>query len=324
MKNIRIALLSAAALCSLSIVTLAESALAQPKKAAQPAKEEAAEEAADEEAAAGEGEGDEGGEGEEAEPAEPEEEAGLGSICEIDPEACPKLDFQKEAARDNGEQIYAVQQVFVLRRGRLEIHPFWGFTLNDQFVSHPGPGAALNYWITNVLAFGVNGNWYTPFNSDSEFNFQTRRAARVGVPLTEYDWAAAVNFTYAPILGKFQGFGDFIFQYDGYVVGGVGAISTRPIPVIDPDNRNFQFDTKLSFNAGLGIHLFLNRWLAFVGEGRTYVFNDKLENTTLAQGLAAQQDESTWYGEDRLTFNMQFQLGLSIFFPFSFEYRLPK
>lgn len=321
MKNIRIALLSAAALCSLSIVTLAGSALAQPKKPAQPATDEAAEEA-DEEAAAGEG--DEGGEGEEAEPAEPEEEAGLGSICEIDPEACPKLDFQKEANRNNGEQIYAVQQVFVLRRGRLELHPFWGFTLNDQFVSHPGPGAAINYWITNVLAFGVNGNWYNPFNSDSEFNFQTRRAARVGVPLSEYDWSAAVNFTYAPILGKFQGFGDFIFQYDGYVVGGVGAISTRPIPVIDPDNRNFEFDTKLSFNAGLGIHLFLNRWLAFVGEGRTYVFNDKLENTTLAQGLAAQQDESTWYGEDRLTFNMQFQLGLSIFFPFSFEYRLPK
>ncbi len=114
MKNIRIALLSAAALCSLSVVTLAESALAQPKKAAQPAKEEAAEEAADEEAAAGEGE-----EGDEAEPAEPEEEAGLGSICEIDPEACPKLDFEKEANRNNGEQIYAVQQVFVLRRGRL-------------------------------------------------------------------------------------------------------------------------------------------------------------------------------------------------------------
>jgi hypothetical protein len=62
-----------------------------------------------------------------------------------------------------------------------------------------------------------------------------------------------------------------------------------------------------------------------VGEGRTYVFNDKLENTDpLPVTLAAQQDESTWYGEDRLTFNMQFQLGLSIFFPFSFEYRLPK
>jgi outer membrane beta-barrel protein len=322
MKTIRIALLSAAALCTLPVMGFARTAAAQAggQKAA-PAEEGAAEgeEAAaeGEEAAAEEGDEEEGGE-------DTGEETGLGSICEIDPEACPKLDFAKEAARDNREQVYAVQQVFVLRRSRLEIQPYWGFTLNDQFVSHPGPGLGLNFWITNVLAIGVNGNYYRPFNTDSEFNFQTRRAARVGVPLTEYDWAAAVNFTYAPILGKFQGFGDFIFQYDGYVVGGVGAISTRPIPVIDPDNRNFLFDTKLSFNAGLGIHLFFNRWLAATLEGRTYVFNDKLEATGLAPTLAEQQDDSTWYGEDRLTFNVQAQLGLSIFFPFSFEYRLPK
>ena len=36
------------------------------------------------------------------------------------------------------------------------------------------------------------------------------------------------------------------------------------------------------------------------------------------------QDPSTWYGETQLTNNVQAQLGISIFFPFSFEYRLPK
>ena len=39
------------------------------------------------------------------------------------------------------------------------------------------------------------------------------------MPLTEYQWGAALNFTYAPLLGKFAGFSDFIFQYDAYVVG---------------------------------------------------------------------------------------------------------
>src|SRR5688572_27954887 len=137
------------------------------------------------------------------------DDAGLGSICEIDPEACPKLDFDKEAARDIKEQIYAVQQVFVMRARRFEVMPYWSFTLNDQFVSHPGPGIGLNYWITQVLAIGANFNYYEPFNSDSEFNFQTRRAARIAVPLTEYQWGAALNFTYVPIAGKFAGFGDF-------------------------------------------------------------------------------------------------------------------
>lgn len=250
------------------------------------------------------------------------ETGGLGNICKIDPEACPTLDFDKEAARQIREPLFAVQQIFVMRARRLELQPFWGFTLNDQFVSHNAPGIGLNYWITNVLAVGVNGSYYEPFNADSEFNFQTRRAARINVPLTEYQWGAALNFTYAPIMGKFAGFGDFIFQYDAYVVGGVGALSTRPIPVVDPDNRLFEFEPRLAFNAGLGIHIFFNRWFSVTAEIRDYIFNDQLERTTTEPGQ--EDDPETWLGDQKLTNNVQAQLGVSIFFPFSFEYRLPK
>jgi outer membrane beta-barrel protein len=232
--------------------------------------------------------------------------------------------MNKEAAKPLKEQIYAVQQVFVMKARRVEVNPFWSFTLNDQFVSHPGPGLAINYYITNVLAIGINGEYYNPFNVDSDFNAQVRRAARVGVPLTEYNWAAALNFTYVPANGKFAGFGDFIFHYDAYIVGGVGAISTRPIPVIDPDNRNFKWKTNLDFNAGLGLRIFFNRWFAATLEVRDYVFNDKLENTSIGTTLAEQQDEGTWYGDSKLTNNVQAQVGVSIFIPFSFDYRLPK
>jgi hypothetical protein len=120
--------------------------------------------------------------GEAGEAAAPADDAGWGGICEIVPVACPKLDFDVEAARDIREQVFAVQQLFVLRRWRLELQPFWQVPLNDQFVGHSGPGLGLNFWITNVLAVGVSGNYYEPFNSDSVFNFQTRRSARVSVP----------------------------------------------------------------------------------------------------------------------------------------------
>ncbi len=332
MKNTRIGLFTAAVLC-------VSPGLAWAQKA--PAGAGAAEPA---EATGGEGAGADGEEvpGEEL----PGEELpgdlpggeGLGDICEIDPAACPKLDMEAEAAKPLEEQIYAVQQIFALRVRRFEVNPFWGFTLNDQFVSHPGPGVALNYYITNVLAVGINGQYYRPFNVDSDFNAQVRRSARVGVPLTEYDWAAALNFTYVPAYGKFAGFQDFIFHYDAYIVGGVGAISTRPIPVIDPDNRNFDFEPKLAFNAGIGLRIFFNRWFAAVLEVRDYVFNDKLENTGCGRPLASGgtascssqiptaelQDKSTWFGESKLTNNVQAQIGFSVFLPFSFEYRLPK
>jgi outer membrane beta-barrel protein len=334
MKKIRIVLLAAAAAVCMSPTPI----FAQEDEEEEAAGEAEAEEGEDAEGAEegeegegetaegeeGEGETAEGEEGEGGEAAEGAEgaDSGLKAICEIDPDACPSLDFDKEAARQIREPLYAVQQIFVLRVNRVELNPYWAFTLNDQFVGHPGPGLALNYWITNVLAIGANGNFYRPFNQDSDFNFQTRRAARIGVPLTEYDWSAALNFTYAPVLGKFAGFGDFIFQYDAYVVGGVGALSTRPDTVLDPTNRNFTFEPKLAFNAGLGVHVFFNRWFAVTAEIRDYVFFDQLENTTVVVG--DEENEETWLGEQRLTNNVQAQLGVSVFLPFSFEYRLPK
>jgi outer membrane beta-barrel protein len=250
--------------------------------------------------------------------------SGLEDICKIDPAACPNLDMDKEAARPLKEQIFAVQQAFALRVRRLELQLGWSVSMNDQFVSHPAPVLALNYYITNVLAIGVNGEYYAPFNVDKSFNGQVRRAARVSVPLTEYQWGAALNFTYVPAYGKFAGFGDFIFHYDAYVVGGVGALSVRPIPVIDPDNRNFAFEPKLAFNAGIGLRIFFNRWFAAVLEVRDYVFNDKLENLTSSTDPVRAADKSTWYGETSLTNNVQAQFGAAIFLPFSFDYRLPK
>lgn len=251
------------------------------------------------------------------------------SICELDPSQCPQINIDDMAKRPIPAQMYAVQQKYALRVRRVEVNPFYAFTLNDQFVGHNAPGLAINYYFSDVMAIGVNGTWYKPFggnlNRDSEFNAQARRAARIAVPLTEYDWAAALNFTYVPMYGKFAGFGNFIFHYDFYVVGGVGVLSNRPIAVIDPDNRSFQSKINVSPNAGLGLRIFFNRWLAAVLEVRDYIFFDKLENTTIAVDPKKQQDESTWYS-DKTTFtnNVQAQLGISIFLPFSFEYRLPK
>lgn len=254
---------------------------------------------------------------------------GGGGICEIDPTACPKQgDIKALADRSVKADVYAVQQIYALRRGRFEINPYWSQSLNDQFVSHPGPGLAVNYYLTNVLAVGVNGTYYQPFNSDADFNFENRRATRIAVPLTEYLGGYAVNFTYVPMYGKFSGFSQFIFHYDGYLVGGVGGLFTRPIPVIDPDNRKFDFEHRIAFNLGFGLRIFLNRWFAVTGEIRNYIYVEHLENTEVAANQAAAQNPndpaSPWIKEKPLTVNVQAQVGISMFLPFSWEYRLPK
>lgn len=322
MNQARMGLLVAAALLATPLT-----ALAQPKGAtgAQPTDINLDEPAADGEATPGEGEADS-----EAAPTGEDEGSGLGDICKIDPDACPTIDMDKAAARDLNPQMYAVQQIYALRSNRVEVNPYFGLSMNDQFVGHPGPGIAINYYLTNVMAVGINGNIYAGMNVNSDFNFQTSRAARVGEPVTEYQWNANANFQYVPAYGKFAGFSNFIFHYDVYAVGGVGAISTRPIAVIDPDNRSFSFKPKVDFRVGLGLRIFINRWFAAMFEVSDYIFFDELENPQIASGKDANgklkaQDSSTWLASDlSFTNNVQAQVGFSVFLPFSWDYRLPK
>jgi outer membrane beta-barrel protein len=250
-------------------------------------------------------------------------------ICQITPDApqctaAKEVNLGVEAKKTIRAEVYAVQQQYVIKAQRFEIQPYFAFTLNDQFVSHDAPGLSLNYYVTQVLAIGVNGNWYGSLNEDSDFNFQNRRAARIAVPLNDYQLSGDLNFTYVPMYGKFAGFGDFIFHYDAYVDGGVGLIRTKPIPVIDPDNRSFDWNNLINFDVGIGLRIFFNRWLAAVIEVRDIMYFEKIENTSIAAGAAA-TNPSTWYDSNsHFTNDVQMQVGLSLFLPTSFEYTLPK
>src|SRR5580693_1480940 len=267
--------------------------------------------------------------------------AGGVDICQITPDApqcqvAKEVNMATEAEKPIHAEIYAVQQQYVLKAQRLEIMPYFAVTLNDQFVSHNAPGLALNYYVTQVLAVGVNGNWYDGLNADSDFNFQNRRAARIAVPLNIYQFSGDLNFTYVPMYGKFAGFGDFLFNYDAYIEGGLGVIRTKPEAVIDPDNRKFDWNTLVNFDVGIGLRIFFNRWLAAVLEVRDIMYFEKIENINVAKGAAiapGQQgytansplNPSTWYDPNaHFTNDVQLQVGLSLFLPTSFDYTLPK
>ncbi len=212
------------------------------------------------------------------------------------------------------EEIYAVQQIYALRINRVELTPNVGFTLNDPYVSHPmSVGLALNYWWTNVLAIGLNFNWYQGLETESDLNFYVRRSFRLAVPITEYQLGANLNFTYVPLYGKFMMFNNYIFQWDAYIVGGVGIMRTRPVAVIDPEVRQFEYDWRVAFNVALGIRVFITRWLAIFGELRDYIYLEQLENLDVAIGTDARQDASTWFADGlTLTNNVTVHLGLTI------------
>ena len=225
------------------------------------------------------------------------------------------------------EEIYAVQQIYALRLKRLELAPSVAFTLNDPYLKHYGLGLAVNYWFTNVLAIGANFIWYdwgtNPLERGTDLVARIQDQFALGVPINDWQMGMWVNFTYVPFYGKFK-VRKKIFQWDAYLIGGVGFMRTQPIPVFDATVRSFDWQTNVAFNVGAGLRIFLTRYLTFFTEFRAYMWPDQFENTSVAPG-PGQTDPSTWLQSDS-TFvaNTSIQLGFTLFFPIKFEYRLPK
>ncbi len=247
----------------------------------------------------------------------------IGDLAGEDPQQTGPVE-RAPRSTESVEEIYAVQQIYALRINRVEVSPNVGFTMNDPYVSHTSVGLNLNYWWTNVLAIGLNFNWYQGLESESDLNFFVRRSFRLAVPITEYQLGANLNFTYVPLYGKFNMFNEYIFQWDAYIVGGVGMMRTRPVPVVDPEVRQFDFDWRVAFNVGIGFRVFVTRWLAVYAELRDYIYLEQLENLNVAVG-EDRNDPNTWLADGpTLSNNVTAHIGLAIFLPFDFDYRLPK
>lgn len=222
------------------------------------------------------------------------------------------------------EEIFAVQQIYALRINRVELMPSAAFSLNDPFVSHAAASLGLNYWWTNVLAIGVNFLWYEGLETESDLNFFVRRSTRLAVPISQYQFGAHLNFTYVPLYGKFAMFNEFIFQWDAYIVGGVGIMRTRPVPVVDPEVRRFDYDVRVAFNLGIGLRVFVTRWLAVFGEIRNYMYLEQLEALDVELGEQRFSSDTWTQDSPAFTSNVTVHLGLTFFLPFDFDYHLPR
>jgi len=177
---------------------------------------------------------------------------------------------------------------------------------------------------------GLNFLFYQGLENESDLNFFVRRSTRLAVPITEYQLGAHLNFTYVPLYGKFMMFNEYIFQWDSYIVGGVGLMRTRPVPVVDPEIRQFDFDWRVAFNVGIGLRVFVTRFLAIFAELRDYAYLERLESLEVALGTGDcpgnfRNCPETWLDDSpSLTNNVTAHIGFTLFFPFTFEYTLPK
>jgi outer membrane beta-barrel protein len=211
--------------------------------------------------------------------------------------------------------IVVIRKPF-LKLHRVELNPFVGVTLNDNMIRHETLGGELSYWITDVLAIGVEGMYYD-YQFEDSYDLVARQARRLPT-VNNYDWSGALDFHYVPVYGKFAVLDKKLVQWEvGFTAGiGVGESSVIPRDKTYPGFNNFLIEP----NIGVNMRFFLTKWLTINLGIRDYIFLDHFEPTDRSMAKDPTADEAKNDSTSSLINNIMFQIGFSFWLPTSFEY----
>lgn len=214
------------------------------------------------------------------------------------------------------QDIVVVVRKPFLKARRTELLPFVGTTMNDNMVRHYTVGGELAYYLTDVLAVGVEGMYYT-HSFREPYDLVPRQARRLPT-LNQYNWSAALNFHYVPVYGKFAVLDHKLVTWEVFFTAGIGAGQSEVIP---RDNNFEGFSTLLiQPNIGASMRFFVTKWMTISLGMRDYVFLDKFEPTNRSEMMFPTAADAKEHADTSLINNVMFQIGVSFWVPPTFEY----
>ena len=246
-------------------------------------------------------------------------------------------------AKTRWDDIAVLPRRYSLKARRVEFSPQYHFTLNNPLIRHHAVGAQINYFLSEALWLGVEGQYYVPQQSTSVDGtyFLIGSQDKALPAVNKLVFSALLDFGYVPVAGKFALFNRAIVHWEGYVTLGVGAFMSEVIPVKRSDPA---FKTiSAIFDVGVGSRLFLTKWLALNAFLKLYGYPDKFEPVANASftrtgagcsaslaGLTGTAADDAYMqcrkdnGSTTLVMDVQFGLGLSIFLPPKFDYKMSR
>lgn len=260
--------------------------------------------------------------------------------AEVSGAKTPTDDVQLKQGR-RWDDIAVLPRRYSLKSKRVEIVPHYHFTLNNPLIRHHAVGGQINFFLSEALWLGVEGQYYFPQQTnDATGNYFLTGVQTKSLPaVNKLIFSALLDFGYVPAYGKFALFNRAIVHWEGYVTLGVGAYMSEVLPVkrSDPSFRNIN----VMVAPGLGSRLFLTRWLALNAFLKMYMYPDKFEPVANASfsreptGGCSQYlsggDPEAGYKQCRqdnanssFVLDVVFGLGLSVFLPPKFEYKLAR
>lgn len=181
---------------------------------------------------------------------------------------------------------------------RFGITPAWTHAFVVHSVSHEALGLSAEIFLGRRYGIAMLGSLYAPFSSSPN-------RVPSAFPLNETYGSWFTEFRFTLLRGD---------RAELAVVGGPGVIVTRPVSVIHPEHRRFEFDNRLALSAGAVARVFILRQLALSMEARYVAYREQLENERTEDLFGRQDPESVWYGEIPLTHMVEARLGLTVFF----------
>jgi outer membrane beta-barrel protein len=215
------------------------------------------------------------------------------------------------------KDILVVVRKPFLKSHRTELYPMFGTTMNDNMIRHYTMGGEISYFLTDVLAVGVEGQYYIDTFREP-FDLVARQARRLPT-VNRYLWSGALDFHYVPVYGKFAILDHRLVTWEVQFTAGIGAGQSKVIP----RDKTFDPFTNLLImpNVGAQMRFFLAKWLTVNVGVRDYMFIDHYEPTMRVEGgMNDSADEAKDNSSSSFVNNVMFQIGLSFWLPTSFEY----
>jgi outer membrane beta-barrel protein len=214
------------------------------------------------------------------------------------------------------QDIVVVIRKPFLKVRRAELLPFVGTTMNDNMIRHYTVGGELAYYLTDVLAVGVEALYYT-HSFQEPYDLVARQARRLPT-LNEYKWSAALDFHYVPIYGKFAILDHSLVTWESYFTAGIGAGESEVIP---RDTKFPGFTNLLIMpNVGASMRFFITKWVTVNLGIRDYIFFDHFEPRNRSETMFATAADAKANADGSLINNLMFQIGVSFWVPTTFEY----
>ncbi len=243
------------------------------------------------------------------------DQAELGAT-DAEAEGAMKAEGPLGEYRVSWQDIITVIRKPFLKVRRWELQPLLGTTMNDNMIRHYSSGAEINYYLTDVLAVGVEGQYFTK-SFREPFDLVARQARRLPT-INQYNFAAGVNFHYVPVYGKFAILDKKIITWETYFTAGLGVTQSEVVPR-DPRFPGFT-NILITPNVGASLRFFLFKWLTINVGVRDYLFVDKFEPVGRSDTMYPTADEAKDNADSAFINNVMFQVGASFWLPPTFEY----